>query len=422
VAANHKERVRRQWLFAGDFALFGWRNSMNDVILKEGRDKSARQYHPWLYSGAVNEITGEPVAGELVRVVDSDRRFVAYGYVNPASKIRVRLLEWNERRQVDNNWWVERVRQAAGNRALLGHTNETTAYRLVFGESDFLPGLIVDRYGDYLVAQFMTAGAERVKPIILNELVDLLKPAGIYERSDVDARDLEGLAQHKGTACGQEPPDHVEISEYGIRFRVDLKSGQKTGFYLDQRENRHTAGQYAQGRTVLDCFGYTGGFALHALSAGAESITLVDASARSLAAAQENIVLNGLGDRSVEYVKGDAFDVLREYRDAGRKYGMVILDPPKFATSRDQVKKALGAYKDINLLGMKLLSPGGILATFSCSGAVSPESFRMSILWAALDAGRQVQYLHQLWQPSDHPVLASFPESQYLTGCICRVV
>jgi 23S rRNA (cytosine1962-C5)-methyltransferase len=422
TAANHKESAKREWFFVGVFALFDWQDIMNDVILKKGREKSARQYHPWLYSGAVGEISGAPAPGEIVRVRDSDRRFVAWGYVNPASKIRVRLLEWDEQRQIDDNWWVERVRQAVDSRASLRQASESTAYRLIFGESDFLPGLIVDRYGDYLVAQFLTAGAERVKSIILSALTDLLKPTGIYERSDVDARDLEGLAQHKGTAYGQEPPDHIVISEYGIQFKVDLKSGQKTGFYLDQRENRHIAGPYAQGRTVLDCFGYTGGFALHALRAGAESVTLADASARSLAAAQENVVLNGLGDRSVEYVKGDAFEVLRGYRDAGRKFGMVILDPPKFATSRDQVKKALAAYKDINLLGMKLLSPGGILATFSCSGAISPESFRMSILWAAQDAGRQIQYLNQLCQPSDHPVLASFPESQYLTGCVCRVV
>ncbi len=394
---------------------------MNSVILKKGRDKSARQYHPWIFSGAVGKVEGNPASGEVVRVLDSNRAFIAYGYFNNRSQIQVRLLEWNEANVVDDQWWYEKVSQAVRRRGTLAVDDSTNAYRLVFGESDFLPGLIVDKYENFLVLQSLTAGIEAAKGVIVQALNSLMNPSGIYERSDVDVRDLEGLPQQKGVLIGREPDDELLIRENNLKFTVDVKNGQKTGYYLDQRENRRITAQYADGLSVLDCFSYAGTFAIYALKNGAKSAMLVDTSASSLARVKENANLNRIESSRVEYVKGDAFQVLRQFSQSKQKFDMVVLDPPKFATTKAQVERALAGYKDINMLAMNLLTEGGILASYSCSGAIDLASFKIAIFWASLDARRQVQYLHTLSQGIDHPRLASFPESEYLKGVICRV-
>ncbi|MDD3732463.1 MAG: class I SAM-dependent rRNA methyltransferase [candidate division Zixibacteria bacterium] len=396
---------------------------MADIILKKERDKTARRYHPWVYSGAIDKVVDPVEAGDTVTVRDSRKEFIAYGFYNPRSQIAVRLTEWNEKLLPDDRWWYEKIRQAVANRQrYVTAPDMTDAVRMVFSEADFLPGLIVDKYADYLVVQFLTAGAEKMKPLVAASLNELIHPAGIYERSDVDVRLIEGLDKNKGVLSGPEPPDKVLIRENGLPFMVDIKNGHKTGFYLDQRDNRRLVSAYAAKREILDCFAYTGAFSSYLLKGGAKTVTLLEASSECLHLARENIALNCPEKTTVDFLEGDAFDRLRYLCETGRRFDMVVLDPPKFAVTPGHLKKALAAYKDINLQAMKILSPGGILATFSCSGLVSEESFQLALFWAATDARRQVQYLHLLTHPADHPVLASFPEGRYLKGCLCRVV
>ena len=395
---------------------------MIDIILKPGRDKSARQFHPWIFSGAIARVEGEVSPGGIIRLLDSNREFVAYGYYNRSSQIQVRLLEWNEERQIDDQWWRRKIESSIRRRELDRKTDNANCLRLIFSESDFLPGLIVDKYDEFLVIQILAAGIEAVRQTIVESLQDLLKPQGIYERSDVDVRMLEGLPQRKGIIFGEEPPDLITIDEGGLQFLVDIRNGQKGGFYIDQQENRRIVAKYAKGRHLLDAFCFTGGFSVHALKAGAETATLVDSSAESLALAEKNIKLNNLESANLEFVKGDVFTILRKFRDSGREFDMVILDPPKFAAAKGHIKKAMAAYKDINLLAMKLLRNDGILVSFSCSGAIDAQALKMAIFWASLDCGKQVQYLQDLTQGYDHPRLASFPEASYLKGFICRVV
>ncbi|HWR83885.1 MAG TPA: class I SAM-dependent rRNA methyltransferase [Candidatus Deferrimicrobium sp.] len=395
---------------------------MIDVYLKPGRDKSARQRHPWVFSRAVKRVEGNVQPGEVVRVLDGDRSFVAYGYLNPVSQIRIRLLEWNEERMINDEWWYQAITAAVRARdGLLSHP-DTNACRLVFSEADLLPGLIVDKYAEYLVMQSLTVGIEQVKGSIVTALAALVKPVGIFERSDAEVRAIEGLPASTGALYGDEPPDRLLITQNGLRFFVDVKRGHKTGFYLDQRDNCRLVGSYAAGRDVLDCFSYAGAFSVYAMSNRAKSAILIDDSRACLVLAEENLRLNGFTDSAIECVKGDVFMVMRRLRDDHRLFDMVILDPPKFAGTRSNLKRALQGYKDINLQAMNLLRPGGILATFSCSGAVDWQSFKVAIFWASLDAGRTVQHLHTLSQPADHPRLASFPGSEYLKGLICRVM
>jgi 23S rRNA (cytosine1962-C5)-methyltransferase len=306
-------------------------------------------------------------------------------------------------------------------RAVLAADPETNAYRLVHAEADLLPGLVVDRYADAIVVQFLTAGVERVRDIILDALGGVTGVDTIIERSDASSRTKEGLGATSGTLRGGKP-EGMEILENGRRFGVDLTGGQKTGFYLDQRGNRRHVCVFAAGRTVLDAFSYTGAFSVNAMSAGAASVTLVDSSEAALQLAEKNISRNEIDEKNVELVQADVFELLREYRNKGRRFGMVVLDPPKFAVNKRQVDKALRGYKDINMLAMGLLEPGGILASFSCSGAVGADEFTRAVSWAGIDADREVQILRRLSQGSDHPVLASFPESEYLKGLICRIV
>jgi 23S rRNA (cytosine1962-C5)-methyltransferase len=397
------------------------------VVLKQGREKPVRNRHPWVFSGAVSRVEGEARNGDLVRVVDRSGSYLATGYWNRRSQIVVRLLTWEAEEPVDDGFWQRRLARALAGRSRLVSDPGTDAYRLVHAEADGLPGLVVDRYRDWLVVQCLTLGMARHRDQIVALLADpssfsgsgLEALVGIYARDDADVRRKEGLPLETGLLWGVEPPDRVEIVEHGHRFLVDVKGGHKTGFYLDQRENRRQMATWCAGLDVLNAFAYTGGFGVYAGKAGAQSVVNVDTSAGALAMTEENLVLNGCAPQ--EMIVGDVFQVLRRYRDEGRTFDLVVLDPPKFATSQAQVMNASRGYKDANLLAMQLLRVGGLLVTFSCSGLVSADLFQKIVFAASVDAGRDVQILERLAQGPDHPVLLTFPESAYLKGFVCRV-
>jgi 23S rRNA (cytosine1962-C5)-methyltransferase len=395
---------------------------MHIVALKPNRDKTARAYHPWIFSGAVAKTAKNIPPGEIIQVRDSKGEFIAFGYYNIHSQITIRLLEWIENVKIDSVWWFDKIRSAVERRRTILDGGETDSCRLVFGESDLLPGLIVDKFGSYIVIQTLTAGMDRVKSEIVSIIVELLHPDGIYEKSDRTSRSLEGLPESGGVLAGKEPPELLTINENSLQFLADIKGGQKTSFYLDQRDNRKIVSRFAAGCDLLDCFCYTGGFSICALAAGAKSATLVDSSEHGLKIAAENLNLNGLGKKPVEILEGDAFKILRRFRDEGRMFDMIILDPPKFAPNKASLKKALLAYKDINLIATQIIKPDGVLATFSCSGAVDLQTLQTVLFWASSDSGRRIQIIRTLSQPEDHPRLATFPESEYLKGFICRVI
>ncbi len=389
------------------------------VILKPGRDKPVRQRHPWVFSGAIERIQGTAKDGDIVHVCDASGACLATGYLNRRSQIVVRVLSWNPDEKVDGAFWRRLLGRALQGRSRLIDDPYTDAYRIVNAESDGLPGLVVDRYGPWLVMQCLTLGMALRRDELAAQIAGLVPAAGIFARDDADVRLKEGLGLESGLVRGDMPPDRVEIAENGHRFAVDITRGHKTGFYLDQRENRLKVASHCAGVDVLNVFAYTGGFGVYASKAGAASVTNLDSSADALALAVENVRLNGCAPQ--EMVAGDAFQVLRRYRDQGRSFDVVILDPPKFATSQAQVIAASRGYKDINLLAMQLLRPAGILATFSCSGLVSADLFQKIVFGASIDARREGQILEYLAQGPDHPVLLTFPESAYLKGLICRV-
>jgi 23S rRNA (cytosine1962-C5)-methyltransferase len=393
----------------------------SQVVLKKGREKSVLNRHPWIFSGAVDRVEGDPNHGDVVDVWDSRARFVARGIINQASQIVVRILTWDRDELIGEGFWRGRLERSISVRESLAADPLTDAYRLVHSEADGLPGLIVDRYGPWLVVQFLSLAAEANKATIIDHLADLTAPQGIFNRSDEAVREKEGLVPVAGPIWGELPPDLVEINENGFRFLVDIKMGQKTGFYLDQRENRKLASPYFRGAEVLNAFVYTGAFAVYAAAGGATRIINVDTSEDVLKLAERNMRRNGFGGREDVYAAADAFELLRTYRDYSWHFDVVILDPPKFAASKSGVEAALRGYKDINLLGMKLLQAGGYLITFSCSGAISPDLFQKVLFEAAVDAKRDVHIVQRLGQGVDHPVLLTFPESQYLKGFICRV-
>jgi 23S rRNA (cytosine1962-C5)-methyltransferase len=391
------------------------------VVLKKGREKSVLNRHPWIFSGAIERIEGDSADGDVVDVWNSHARFIARGVINRRSQIVVRILSWNQDEVVDDEFWRARIERAINLRRALVADPQTDAYRLVHSEADGLPGLIVDRYGPWLVVQLLSLAVERHRTAIVTHLADLTAPQGVFSRSDDPVREKEGLTPMAGPLWGEVPPDLVEISENGFRFLVDIKLGHKTGFYLDQRDNRRIAAPYFREAEVLNGFAYTGGFAVYAAASDASRIVNVDTSQDALELAERNMRRNGFGAREDVYAEADAFDLLRTYRDHGWHFDAVVLDPPKFAASKSQVAAALRGYKDINLLGMKLLRPGGHLVTFSCSGAISPDLFQKVLYEAAVDAKRDVQIIERLGQGGDHPVLLTFPESQYLKGFVCRV-
>lgn len=388
--------------------------------IKEGRDKSLHRRHPWVFSGAVASIQGQPMDGDTVRLEDAGGSFLAWGAYSPKSQIRARVWSWNENENVGIAFFRDRLDQAIHRRGPYLIPYETDAVRLVHGESDGLPGLIVDRYAGCLVVQFLSSGVERWKETLADALVDLTGIPNLYERSDADVRKLEGLPERIGPMRG-EPPELVVIQENGLKFHVNISSGHKTGYYLDQRENRLVVRKLAAGKDVLDCFSYSGGFLLNALAGGAASALAVDSSAEALRLSRENLRLNQLPAEHADWLEGDVFQTLRRFRDARRSFDLIILDPPKFAPTASLAQQAARGYKDINLLAFKLLRPGGILVTFSCSGGVDVDLFQKIVAGAALDAGVNARILSWLRQGPDHPVALNFPEGTYLKGLVIQV-
>jgi len=390
------------------------------AYLKAGREKSIRRRHPWIFSGAIQKITGEPLRGEPIAVCDPDGSSVAVASFSPDSQIRLRVWSF-ENEAIDKAFFAERLGRAIALRRSLGLMEAGSACRLVNAESDGLPGLIVDRYDTFLVTQFLAAGAEYFRDIIVSELSGLLSPQGIYERSDAEVRRKEGLASRSGLLYGEEPPDYVTIREDDCRFLVDVRHGHKTGFYLDQKENRQLLSHFVRGASVLNCFCYTGGFGIAAMRGGAASLVNVDSSAAALQLAARNAELNGLAEVPIEYLEADVFKLLRTFRDAAKSFDCIVLDPPKFAESRQQLTRSARGYKDINLLAFKLLKPGGRLFTFSCSGLLDAPLFQKIVADAALDAGCRAQIIRRMDQAADHPTDLCFPEGSYLKGLLCQV-
>jgi 23S rRNA (cytosine1962-C5)-methyltransferase len=394
---------------------------MASIQLKPGREKSLLRRHPWIFSGAVAEVRGSPDEGETVEVADAQGKFLAWAAYSPHSQIRARAWSWIADEKIGPDLLRTRLASAISARRLLIGAVQTNAQRLVHGESDGLPGLIVDRYGPLLVAQYLSAGPERWRETISDLLMELTGADALYERSDADVRSLEGLRPRTGLLRGVFPSNQIQIEENKLRYWVDHTQGHKTGFYLDQRENRQQVGRLAGGREVLDCFSYTGGFALSCLAGGAKFVLAVDASAEALDRGRDNLQLNGLPEEQIEWLQGDVFRVLRTLRDSRRSFDLIILDPPKFAANAAQVEQAARGYKDINLLAFKLLRPRGLLATFSCSGGVSDDLFQKIVAGAALDARVDAQIIQRLHQAPDHPVALNFPEGAYLKGLVTRV-
>lgn len=412
---------------------------MGEIYLKPGREKSVLHRHPWIFSGAIARLHGDAGVGDTVQVYDSEGNFLAQGAYSPHSQIQVRIWTWEREETVGPEFFRKRLQRALELRQEWGVLNfdeslahqpggsgkrrqiVTEACRLVHGESDGLPGLIVDRYKDILVMQCLSAGTERWREVLADALLNLIPAESVYERSDVDVRALEGLPLRIGCVRGPEPAELVQIREGDLKYWVDVRHGHKTGFYLDQRANRAFVGELAQGREVLDCFSYTGGFALSALVGGATSVLAVEASAEALALARKNLALNSLPTERIAWQEGDVFQVLRQLRDRGRGFDLIVLDPPKFAATAAQAQRAARGYKDINLLAFKLLRPGGLLVTFSCSGGVSEELFQKIVAGAALDAGVEARIVRRLHQDVDHPVALNFPEGAYLKGLVIKV-
>lgn len=394
------------------------------VVIKAGREKPVRQQHPWIFSGAIQQLPAGVADGELVTVRSTEGEWLACGYLNRQSQIQVRLLSWQPDEAIDAAFWERRLQRAIALRRTFIAAAETNAYRLVNGESDYLPGLVVDQYADYLVMQVGTLGMERRKQELAAQLLALTGCRGVIERSDLALRRQEGLAEATGLLAGVAPTGSVDIQEAGFRYQVDLAHGQKSGFYTDQRDNRRRVAAYCRGGRVLNAFSYTAAFAVHALAAGARHVTNIDTSIDALTVGETHLRLNGFDpDQQAEQIAGDVFTVLRDWRaERVETFDAIILDPPKFVQSRGNLERALRGYKDINLLALGLVKPGGILATFSCSGLVSADLFQKVVFGAAVDARRSVQVLEWLRQGNDHPVAITFPEGEYLKGLICRVL
>ena len=391
---------------------------MKSLHLKAGRDKSVKRRHPWIFSGAVERVDGNPDSGETVLVKSAEGGMLALAAYSPQSQIRARVWSFDPGISIKKVFFENSIRKAIQLRVALPCARHTNAMRLVHGESDGLPGLVVDRYDDVLVAQFLAAGAEHWREAILDALAAATGCEAIYERSDAEVRALEGLAPRVGFARGNREAKRCPIVEYGLNFRVDVEAGQKTGFFLDQRENRQRVRALAEGREVLDGFCYSGGFSLAALAGGAKHVTAVESSAEALEVARENLAANPLEASRIAFEKADVFAYQRLLRDRGKSFGLIVLDPPKFAPTAALVKNAARAYKDINLLALKLLEPGGLLATFSCSGGVSAELFQSIVAGAAADAGVDAKIIERFGAAADHPVALNFPEGDYLKGLL----
>ncbi|SDY86529.1 class I SAM-dependent rRNA methyltransferase [Nitrosomonas sp. Nm33] len=393
---------------------------MKKIILKAGKEKSLLRRHPWIYSGAIGRVEGNPSDGDTVQIYTNQNVFLAHAAYHSKAPIAARVWSWQQDERIDEMFFYRKLTQALALRKDLGLSQFSTGCRLVHGESDGLPGLVIDQYDRALVIQIGSVGAERWREVILDILKNLCNPTCIYERSDTEVRELEGLTKRTGVLWGGLPHDLI-IKEYGLHFAVDVVRGQKTGFYLDQRDNRAKIGTLAKDKEVLNCFCYSGGFSVYAKQGGAKSLLSVDSSEDALKLAQHNFALNGLATDSQEWQCADVFQMLRKLRDQNRKFDLIILDPPKFAPTASFAAKAARGYKDINLLAFKLLRSGGILATYSCSGGISSDLFQKIVAGAALDAGVSAHIIDQQMAAPDHPILLSFPEGAYLKGLLLRV-
>jgi 23S rRNA (cytosine1962-C5)-methyltransferase len=398
------------------------------VVLKAGKEKSLRRRHPWVYATAVSHVTGDPAAGATVAIRAADGTWLAWAAYSPASSIRARAWSFSEKDVIDAAWMRERVQAAVAARAGLAASG--TAARLVFGESDRLPGLIVDRYADQLVTQFQGAGVDAWRDDLVAALVEATGCADVYDRSDGATRAREGLPAISGVLAGAEPPETIEVSEHGLRFLVDVRRGHKTGYYVDQRDNRQLArrlseqfvAQHGHGARGLNCFCYTGGFSVAMLAGGAAAVHSIDSSADALRMAREHVRLNGLDEEAATWDDSDAFDALRALRTQAAQFDLIVLDPPKFASSHHHVDRAARAYKDINLNALRLLAPGGQLLSFSCSGAIDVDLFQKIVAGAVIDSGVDAWLVQRLAAGGDHPLMMTVPESEYLKGVWLRRV
>lgn len=390
------------------------------VYLAKGRDKSIKRRHPWIFSRGIARIEGKPALGDTVTVCDHQGEFLGLGAYSPQSQIRVRMWCF-EKTPIDSNFFLARIRAAKLLRTMLAKRDGLTGYRLLAAESDGVPGITVDKYDNYLVCQLLSAGADAQRDNLVTALRTEFPECHIYERSDVAIRKKEGLKPRTGVLHGEEPPASVIIEENGVAIEVDIANGHKTGFYLDQRDSREQAVKYMDGKRVLNCFCYTGGFGLYAQKGNAKQVTNVDVSQPALDKAKANAARNGFDLTRAEFVNADVFKLLRTYREQGERFDVIVMDPPKFAESKSQLTGACRGYKDINMLAMQLLNPGGVLLSYSCSGLMDAGLFQKILADAALDAGKNVQFIERFAQAADHPTHSAYPEGFYLKGFACLV-
>ncbi|MEG3112841.1 23S rRNA (cytosine(1962)-C(5))-methyltransferase RlmI [Pantoea sp. T14] len=392
------------------------------LILAKGREKSLLRRHPWVFSGAVARMEGKAQLGETIDVCDSNGKWLARAAYSPQSQIRARVWSWQQDESIDIAFFVRRFEQAQQWRKWLAERDGLDSYRLIAGESDNLPGVTIDRFGNFLVLQLLSAGAEYQRPAIISALQHCFPECAIYDRSDVAVRKKEGMELTQGTVTGELPPPLLPITEHGMKLLVDIQGGHKTGYYLDQRDSRLATRRYSKDARVLNCFSYTGGFAVSALMGGCREVISVDTSQEALDVARQNVELNNLDVSRAQFQRDDVFKLLRRYRDSGEKFDLIVMDPPKFVENKNQLMGACRGYKDINMLAIQLLNLGGVLMTYSCSGLMATDLFQKIIADAAIDAGREVQFIEQFRQAADHPVIASYPEGLYLKGFACRVM
>lgn len=396
---------------------------MTELILKPGKERSAMRRHPWIFEGAVAHLKGRARAGDTVDVFAHDGRPLGRAAFSPHSQIRARLWSFDVEETIDHAFFKRRIAAAVAARAALPELRGQQGLRLIHGESDGLPGIIADRYGETVVLQLNSAGAEKWRDALAAALLQATGCKRVFERSDSDVRGLEGLEPRTGFLHGEAPEGGVVIEEHSLRLEVDIQGGHKTGFYLDQRENRRLVRELSAGRSVLNCFCYTGGFSLQALAGGAASVLSIDSSGPALESARRNLTLNPqLPAARAEWRDADVFEELRVLKKSGARFDLIVLDPPKFAPSAAHAGRAARAYKDINLLGFRLLKPGGLLMTYSCSGGIGPELFQKIVASAAADAGADARILRRLGAAADHPVALAFPEGEYLKGLLCQAV
>ncbi|HAT8491824.1 TPA: class I SAM-dependent methyltransferase [Vibrio vulnificus] len=393
------------------------------IYLVKGREKSVVRRHPWIFSRGIDRVEGNPQLGETVDVYGHDGKWLAKAAYSPESQIRARVWSF-EKQDVNRAFFVKRIQDAQLLREDVIERDGLTGYRLIAAESDGMPGVTIDRYQNFFVCQLLSAGAEHQKQNIVDALIEVFPDCNVYERSDVSVRKKEGLQETTGVLHGEMPPKSVVIEENGVKISVDIVGGHKTGFYLDQRDSRQQAMKYVKDKEVLNCFSYTGGFGLYALKGGAKRVINADVSQPALDTAKFNAELNAfdISKKRAVFLNADVFKLLREYRDQGTKFDVVIMDPPKFAESKAQLNGACRGYKDINMLAMQILKPGGTLLTYSCSGLMDQVLFQKIIADAAVDAGRSVKFVERFEQAADHPTDTAYPEGFYLKGFACKVL